>query len=342
MGQPQALRRQNRQQVIELLLLGESLTRPQLAERSRLSKVTVNVIVQELQQRGLVILHGGASQGLGRVPQRVSLHPGLGNVAGLDVQREVLMYQLVSLSGRVLQEGRQAVQGDLSAAVLHLLDRLGDFGPLLNVVLGLPAPVDRAGRPSEPNALPELNTEALQAALHDRATQMQFENDANLAAVATAQRRPDVGFVAVLLARESGTGLGLLLNGELYRGAGGRAGELGRTPWPRLSSPDFKALELIEHLPSPQRQQATAYALATLTHSLDLELLLIGCAAQEGADLLSRVKPLLPSGVDIQLDTACENLVREGAATLALQAGRAALLRSLNGVLSTQGEVHVA
>ena len=339
MGQPQALRRQNRQQIVELLLMHGTLTRPQLAERSGLSKVTVNAIVQELLEHGVVTLLGGPSQGSGRVPQCVSLHPHLGGVMGVDVQRDSLLYQRQDLNGKRARNGKLRGQPDLNAQLRQFMqDNAED---MTTVVMGVPAPVDSAGRLAEPNALPELDPARLQDTLQNQRVQVTFENDANLAALAAAQRLPEFGHLAVLLERESGTGLGLILHGELYRGALGRAGELGRTPWPHGNGS-----EALEQLPEKQRIEATAFTLAGLTQTLDLQHVVIGACPRVGNDMARRTAELLPAGISVSVEGACAELVRDGASILALNLGREALLQRLThltgGEMGVRGEGHVA
>ena len=198
------------------------MTRPQLADRTGLSKVTVNAVVQELQDLQLVTLTGGTPQALGRTPQLVTLHPALGQAAGLDLQPGRVRYHLATLGGQTVTQGEAAVTGDLNAALAGLLGRLSAQGPLCSAVFGVPAPVDHQGRVAEPNALPELHSDGLRGDLSADGTAVLFENDANLAALAVSSRCPEYRFLAVLLERQTGTGLGLLLDGELYRGAGGR------------------------------------------------------------------------------------------------------------------------
>ena len=338
MAQPQALRRQNRRQIMELLLAHGTLTRPQLAERSGLSKVTVNAIVQQLLEHRMVTLLGGSSQGSGRVPHCVSLHPQLGGVMGLDVQRGRVLYQRQALGGQGRQDGEWRGQPDLNGQLKKLMQ--ASVGTS-TVVLGIPAPVDSAGHPVEPNALPELDPAGLRAALHPLGISLTFENDANLAALAAARHYPECGHLAVLLERESGTGLGLILHGRLYRGALGRAGELGRTPWPHAAGS-----EVLEHLPEGQRREATAYTLAGLAHTLDLGRVVIGACPHVGHDLARRTAALLPAGITLSVEGKCAELVRDGAAILALGLGREALrqrLEHLTGdTMGMRGEGHVA
>lgn len=323
MGQPQALRRLNRQQIIELLLQHSSLTRPQLAERSRLSKVTVNAVVQELQDYQLVTLFDGSSQGCGRVPQQVMLHAGLGQVLGADVQRDKLLFQQSDLSGQGHQQGEIALSADINESLLAFIKERAAQTPLSTVVLGIPAPVEASGAVAEPNALPEIESLRLQRTLQESGIKVTFENDANLAALAAAQRFPELGHLAVLLERGSGTGLGLILAGELYRGATGRAGELGRTPWPVA-----QGHEPLEQLPDQRRWSATAYTLAGLTYTLDLEHVLIGGESPD--ELLELLTSLLPSGVGSSAESSCAQLVQSGAAILALALGREALRQRLS------------
>ncbi|WP_135228311.1 ROK family transcriptional regulator [Deinococcus fonticola] len=335
MGQPQVLRRQNRQQVTEELFRQPSLTRPQLAERTGLSKVTVNAIVQELQRCGVVTLQGGEPQGCGRVPQQVALHPRLGLVIGLDVQRGRVLHECRTLAGEGISQGEVPVGGELNETVIALIRRVCADLPLWSVVIGIPAPLGDAGLPAEPNALPELDPARLRQELGPA---LHFENDANLAALAAAAELPEFAHLAVLLERRSGTGLGLLLNGEVYRGATGRAGELGRTPWPTP-----RGHEAIEQLPEAQRSEATAYALAGLSYTLDLQHVLIGSGAADSSELLRRTAALLPAGVTCSARTSCAELVCAGASLLALSLGRHRLQERLNTLSPLlPGETHVA
>lgn len=341
-SQPQSLRRQNRQQVVAQLFSGQGQkwTRPELAQCLGLSKVTVNAVVQELVERRLVELGPGPAQGMGRAPQVVTLHPDLGQVLGLDAQPGGVRLRRQSLARQDVTDGFvPARRGALSGALLAALERgrdpgpEGQGGPLRSVVIAVPAPVDAQGRLGEPNALPELDAPALQAQARRLGLDLSFENDANLVALAARPLLPERCHLAALVERETGTGLGLLLAGELYRGGRGRAGELGRAPWPSPSG-----ARPLEHLPEAERLRATAYLLAGLGQALDLDHLLLALPPERSEALRAVLAQLLDPGVTLLTEPDPAGAALAGACLLAGERARRALLGSLGADPPQSGE----
>ncbi|WP_216319305.1 ROK family transcriptional regulator [Deinococcus aestuarii] len=333
MGQPQTLRRLNRQQVLRALLDTQGLTRPQLAGQLGLSKVTVNAVVRELLEGGLVQLWAQPAGGSGRVPQGVRLSPAVGTALGLDLQPHGLQGHAVPLAGGHEQAYRRASAPggvvEAAAALLREVHARAPFGPLGTVVLGVPAPVDARGRVGEPNALESFDASPVLAAARELRLELRFENDANLVALALAAHGSTL---ATVIERPSGLGVGLLLQGQLYRGPQGRAGELGQAPWPTA-----QGARCIERLPVAERTEAAAYALAGLSTALDLErLILIG---DQAPTLAARLRELLP-GVALSLPQDAAGMPLRGAALLARQWGRQRLLEdALHG---KEARSHVA
>lgn len=337
MRQPQDLRRRNRQKVVLHLLSDMPLTRPQLAELTGLSKVTVNAIVQELVSHGVAEITGTQGGLLGRNPHLIQLHPQAGVVAALDVQPLRTQVQVLDLRGQLLQEDK--IDHTASHVTAVLTDQIRKLkrhkrGPLRQIVIGLPAPIDASGVIAEPNALSELDVSELQQALERAKVPCMLENDANLVALAAAREWPEFTHLAAVAQRESGTGLGLILGGELYRGSGGRAGELGRSRWPVLDHTEY-----LEQLSGRERSRATAFLLASLVQTLDLQHVVLGLPPV-GADQLSReLTRLLGDSVTLSLQPDVSALALAGAAHHAVEAGRFALLQRLEVLGGGIGDV---
>lgn len=337
MRQPQDLRRRNRQDVVFYLLSEAALTRPQLAELTGLSKVTVNAIVQELVFCGVAEMTGGQGGLLGRNPRVVRLHSQAGVVAALDVQPPCMQFQLLDLRGQAIQKGEVSYAApDVTAILAEHIRKLKrqKHGPLRHVVLGLPAPIDASGEVAEPNALTELDVPALRQALERTKVPWSMENDANLVALAVARECPDFSHLAALVERESGTGLGLILDGELYRGSHGRAGELGRSRWPTHGRAEY-----LEQLPVPERSRATAFLLASLVQTLDLQHVVLGLPAGGAETLRRELTLLLGSGVTFSSQVDVDSLALTGAACRAVEAGQRALLQHLETLPGGIGDV---
>ena len=324
MGQPQLLRRGNRRTITQLLLLDGALTRPQLAERSGLSKVTVNAVVQELLDHRVAQLTRSAALAPGRTPQLVTLHEQLGTILALDLQQHVLQAALLPLRGPALMIWNPTYRPDEITA--HLLEVIEEVlrraeGTLKHVLIGLPAPVDAQGCVREPNVTRHLDLQVLRSRLDHAGVSCTFENDANLVALAVTDANPDWTDVAVLIERPSGIGMGLFLGGQLYRGVHGRAGELGRAYWPGA-----EGVEHLEHLRGPERLTATAFMLAGLIQALDLHHVVLGLSDGRAAELQRSLLPLLDESVTTSLLTDVDAWALRGATRLAQEQAQSSLL----------------
>jgi predicted NBD/HSP70 family sugar kinase len=157
----------------------------------------------------------GAVEALTEVDLRVHAH-------------EVLVEQALPLP----HEHRADTSLDRAALlIVELLARVGaDLTELLGIGIGLPAPVDATtGTVSVPGILRGWDDSPVAAVMATRLGVPVFvDNDANLGALAEAAfgAGRDAGDL-VYLKVSSGIGAGLILNGRLYRGSGGLAGELG-------------------------------------------------------------------------------------------------------------------
>lgn len=333
MSQPQRLRLLNRRQILTTLFDHGRLTRPQLADLTGLSKVTVNAVVQDLIDQNVVHLVPGISHTSGRVPQAVKLHPRLGTVLAIDLQPEYLSAHILGLAPHPprSEQTRHFGEGltERTATLIESVHQSAPFGPLRTVLVGLPAPVDSAGRVGEPNALAALDISALNAAVQKLDVPVWYENDANLVALSLQDRYPEFTHLAALIERPSGTGMGLILGGQLYRGVHGRAGEMGRSPWYTAGAHSWEPLE---QLPAAVRLDAIAFTLSALSHTLDLEHLVLGLQPERISQLQQRLPGLLAPCVTIATETDVSGSALHGAGLCALKRARQLILTGGFGV----------
>src|SRR5215211_797776 len=115
--------------------------------------------------------------------------------------------------------------------VEQLLDSSGaDAGRVLGVGMGLPGPVHRSGVVGSSAILPGwAGTHAAERMAERLTMHVWLGNDANLGALAESTwgaGRGACGLVYLKLA--TGIGAGIVIDGRLFEGAGGTAGEIGR------------------------------------------------------------------------------------------------------------------
>lgn len=154
---------------------------------------------------------------------------------GIDLGGTAIKAGVVSAQGEILE--RRSISSGLELGASEVLDRIADLARELGVAralgLGTPGLIDREqGRlVACPNihalrGVPLARELARRLSLDERA--IAIENDANAAALGehwlgVAGDEQDLLFVTL----GTGVGGGLILSGELYRGPGGMAGEIG-------------------------------------------------------------------------------------------------------------------
>lgn len=219
---------------------GGDPSRADLARQTGLSRSAVTHLVQQLLDGGLVTeSHVGRSSG-GRPPVILRFCQDRARLIGVDLGASHVTVLATGLRGRVLAS--ETVDHDVEAdpagtlslviARVQALIDAPDAPPVLGLGVAVPCPLER-GEPGQlsPRILPAWAgirpAEVLSQALGQPVV---LDNDANLAALAElwwgqGQGGGDFAFIKL----GTGVGAGLIIGGDVYRGSGGLAGEIGHT-----------------------------------------------------------------------------------------------------------------
>ncbi|HTR95646.1 MAG TPA: ROK family transcriptional regulator [Trebonia sp.] len=238
-GTPSLLRELNDRAALELLLAEGPLTRAQLSERTGVSKVTVSQMLARLEDRGLVMVAGEQAGGRGPNAALYSVVPSSAFVAGLYVESDLVSAAVADVTGNRVADisvdpnGADDPVGMVRQAIEQACERAGiDFSALSAVVIGSPGVLDpRTGAPRLAVNLPTWHEGVLDALREVLHTPVLIENDVNLAAMAERADGAAAGlddFAFVWLG--GGLGLATVINGQVRRGVGGAAGEIGWMP----------------------------------------------------------------------------------------------------------------
>ncbi len=152
---------------------------------------------------------------------------------GVDVGGTNLKAARIAPDGTIVDRRREPVAGGAAEALFAQLERLVrelDAGGVNAVGLGLPGIIDRNGRVRNAPNLPILDGHFVGQEMRRRTGKTTFvENDANAAALAEAWLGAGGGGVKNLLFVTLGTGVGggLVLDGRIWSGHSGYAGEIG-------------------------------------------------------------------------------------------------------------------
>lgn len=237
-GSQTSLREANRARIVSAVQRRGSLTQVELAGVTGLSPATVSNIVKELTTAGL--LHTSPTSRSGRRAQQVTLARNLGLVAGVHFGTRTLRVALADVTHRVVAEQRMPLPPDHRAdagieraamLVVEMVESVeATMQEVLAVGVGVPAPVDVAtGRISAVGMLRGWDGFAVPEELERRlGVRCHIDNDANLGALAEVRLGSARGRRHVVYLRAShGVGGGLVLDGEVFHGRSGTAGEIG-------------------------------------------------------------------------------------------------------------------
>ncbi len=267
------LRLRNGQAVFECFVGAgnQQISRAEIARMTGLSKPTVNALVSDLERVGVVELFPSTpSHGrIGRPAACYGLVADAATVVGVDMGATKTLVGVADLLGEVRAVERIETPPHAGPAIdavavtaRRLLGGLGEPGSRLeSACVGVPGVYRPADDRVEmaPN-LPGFSDLAVGAELSKQlGVAVTIENDVNLATVGEANALLKEGvrdFAAISIG--TGIGMGMVLDGELYRGAHGAAGEIGSVKLPRVGGDVFHALTL--------EDVASAHAIRKLFH----------------------------------------------------------------------------
>lgn len=236
-----SLRQRNRAAALQVILRERETTRAEVARRCGLSAASAANLVAELIADGLVVETGTVSSRGGRPISLIAPHADGAYAIGADVGERGVAVELFNLSlamvdrefrGGREQETPSGIVTDLREAITALRTRNPERWPrVLGIGLGLPGVVETGAAGEQTLYAQSLGWPALPIPSDlDPELPVFAENGAKTQARAElwfgAASGVDHALVALL---GRGVGLGIVTEGELYRGAHSSATEWGHT-----------------------------------------------------------------------------------------------------------------
>lgn len=268
--------RLNAAAIVELVRRSGSISRADIARSLALSPATVTRAVGRLLESGAVSERDRGHSSGGRPPVMLAYNPRAAVLLGADVGGTKIAAVVSDLEGTFLarrvvptwpeQNGPRGLDA-LIAAIDDLLASPEVAGiPLRGIAVGVPGVTRHREGIVEWSPGLDWRDLPLAALLRQRFNRPVFiENDVNLAALGEAARGAGKGISSLVgIFIGTGIGAGIVLNGQLYRGANEAAGEVGYLLLERgaLASeyPRFGAFESIAAGPGIARRAAEQLA----------------------------------------------------------------------------------
>jgi predicted NBD/HSP70 family sugar kinase len=235
------VRRHNRALVLRTVATDEPVSRARVAARTGLTRGTVSSLVEELIAAGLVAELAAPRGGTGRPASPLQLSRSGPAGLGVEIGVDGVAACIVDLAGTVRARAQapsmhrdRSPRAGLAAAAAVAARVVADAGTQglvpAGVAVALPGVVAGGVLERAPN-LPRWQDVDVDARLRDVLAPVAGDvpvtvgNEADLAALAERWTGAARDFLHV--SGGIGVGAGIVLDGELFRGAGGRAGELG-------------------------------------------------------------------------------------------------------------------
>ncbi|MEK3901752.1 ROK family transcriptional regulator [Paenibacillus sp. FSL R7-0179] len=240
-GTPKVMRNLNEFLILDRIIGGGPQSRADLSRYTGLSKPTVSSAIAHLIERGLVRETGRAENTQGRKATLVEFNPKCFYTLGAEVGGSSLRIALADMSGEICYYKQlpmpergltEAVYQDFLVQSIEGL--LADSGisreKLRAAAFGIPGVVDPADGSVSDLIAPLRGCEGVLSRTNLARllpVPVVTENDVNLAALAEYTSSGMEASASLLyFSIGAGTGGGLIIHGEIYRGLGGGAGEL--------------------------------------------------------------------------------------------------------------------
>lgn len=232
----QQTKQHNRDLVLKTIFDNESISRAEIARVTKLTRATVSDMVANLVEEGLVEEVGYGESIGGKAPILLSLIANSRYLIGLNLAQDKFIGSLVNLRGEIKEtvefpvdesDGEQALK-----LIYKILDQLTKkkWKPIVGIGIGTPGLVNtREGVVVSAVNLDWQDLPLAQLLETRYDLPVTVLNDSQATAIGEfvygADHNSDDNLIVVTV--KQGIGAGILINGRLFQGDGGGAGEIG-------------------------------------------------------------------------------------------------------------------
>ena len=234
-GSKELIRDINSHLVLEVILNEGPISRATISTKVGLTKATVSAIVSELMEKKLIREIGSDDTSLGRKPILLEFCHENGNVISVDLSVDTITVFTSDLRGNHCGLKQYKNQFDKSNIILRLINLIDETLDTIDDtplgVVGISIAVHGVTYNNDIVFAPYYDYTDLPLAKEIESRfgiPVCIENEANLLAIGErAFRRTNENLVA--LSVHTGIGVGIIIDGKLYSGHNGLAGEIGHS-----------------------------------------------------------------------------------------------------------------
>lgn len=238
----------SRRSLLSTFISRPTLTRYEIQELTGLSRVTVSQTVSTLLDEKVLVEQDGQESNGGRKATYLSLNANAGYVGIVYLSATTMTVAISNLAGEIIKSNTGS--NDISAGPSKALPQIKSWleelfkgipkAKRIGILVGVPGPVShRTGKVVSPPIMRGWDSiDFYKEFKIDFDIPVYLENDANLMAFAEWRLiYPEVDDL-LLIKHGTGVGSGLILNGNLFTGADGAAGDIGHIQLDELGGVD--------------------------------------------------------------------------------------------------------
>lgn len=222
--------------MLRLIRTGQARSRAELVTLTGASRSTVSARVDQLLASKLVREAGPGDSTGGRPPKLLSFNAEAGCIIAVDLGVTSVDVAITDLATAILASESAVIDmADGPEAILRTINGLADTAlvaagrtaaEVRAIGVGIPGPVEFAtGRPVHPPLMPGWHDFDVPTAFERFGVPVYVDNDVNVMATAEIAPGSRENFLVVKVG--TGIGCGIVVDGEVYRGSDGCAGDIG-------------------------------------------------------------------------------------------------------------------
>ena len=243
-GKPALMRNLNRQIVLNIIRTKKLISKVEISKISNLKPPTVANIVKELLEENLILYKGKgkSNEKGGPRPDLFKLNPEGRFFIGIDIGVKCIVGVIVNLESEIVykvsSKDRYETQEELTNILELIMNSLLDKSKINKSLIegigvGLAAFVDTEKGIAKASNIKVLNDYHIKKILEEKyRIKVHVENDINLIAIGgNWSDDKNIRYRNIIcVGIRTGIGLGIIINGEVYRGRSGLSGNIGHYP----------------------------------------------------------------------------------------------------------------
>ncbi|HDA6487302.1 TPA: ROK family transcriptional regulator, partial [Staphylococcus aureus] len=229
----------NEKRVLREIYNHHNISRTQISKNLEINKATISSILNKLKYKSLVneVGEGDSTKSGGRKPILLKVNHLYGYFISLDLTYSSVEVMYNYFDGNVIKHESYDLPDEKVSSILSIIkkhidiqEKLDTYNGLLGVSVSIHGVVDNE---QHVTYLPFHETEGISIAKKIKEitnVPVVVENEANLSALYERNFNHNLSYNNLIaLSIHKGIGAGLIINNQLYRGANGEAGEIGKT-----------------------------------------------------------------------------------------------------------------